>query len=155
MLLTFVLWYLATATIASASFSNLILIAPVGAVAIVLLLHIGWAEIAGPGPVAPSAPAPAQPQAGAAERRFRSGSMRTIGPLMGLFALFVVAIPYLGFDIATFFFVGATLWLLGERRVLFSLTLSLAMAAALSVAALALLSFPMPLGVARTLWGVL
>ena len=71
---------------------------------------------------------------------------------MGLFGLFVAAMPYLGFDIATFFFVIATLWLLGERRVLFSLSLALGISVALSVAALTLLTFPMPLGIARALW---
>ena len=35
----------------------------------------------------------------------------------------MAAIPYVGFDVATFVFVLATLWLLGERRVLFSLSL--------------------------------
>ena len=75
--------------------------------------------------------------------------------LMVLFALFVVGIPYIGFDLATFFFVIATLWLLGERRVVFSLSLALGIAVALSVAALTLLTFPMPLMLARSLWSSL
>jgi len=152
MLLGFVTWYLSTVTLASATFSNLILIAPVSAAAILLLLYIGWKEIARPSAVAPITVSQTEPQTNASASRFRSGSIRTIAALMGLFALFVVAIPYLGFDISTFFFIGATLWLLGERRMLFSLTLALAIAAALSIAALALLTFPMPLGVARVLW---
>lgn len=45
--------------------------------------------------------------------------------------LFVAGIPYLGFDLAIFFFVIAALWLCGERRVLFSLSLALGIAAAL------------------------
>lgn len=145
MLLGFVTWYLSTATIASATFSNLILIAPVSAAAILLLLYIGWKEVARPS-------SQTEPQTNASASRFRSGSIRTIAALMGLFALFVAAIPYLGFDVSTFFFIGATLWLLGERRVLFSLTLAVAISAALSIAALTLLTFPMPLGVARVLW---
>jgi hypothetical protein len=39
--------------------------------------------------------------------------------------------PYLGFDLATLFFIGSTLWLLGQRRVIFYLTLTLAIAARL------------------------
>jgi len=74
---------------------------------------------------------------------------------MVLFGAFVAAIPYAGFDAATFVFVLATLWLLGERRIVFSLSLSLGIAAALSVAALTLLTFPMPLLVARSLWRAL
>jgi hypothetical protein len=149
MLLGFVTWYLTTVTIASATFSNLILIAPVSAAAILLLLYIGWEVIARPSSVAPTT---FSETANASASRFRSGSIRTITALMGLFALFVATIPYLGFDVSTFFFIGATLWLLGERRVLFSLALALAISAALSIAALTLLTFPMPLGVARVLW---
>jgi hypothetical protein len=44
---------------------------------------------------------------------------------MALFATFVIAIPYAGFGIATFAFVAATLWLLGERRPLVTLVLAL------------------------------
>lgn len=151
-LLGFVTWYLLTVTIASATFSNLILIAPVSAAAILLLLHIGWKEIARPSSVAPITLSQTGSHTNTSASRFRSGSIRTIVALMGLFALFVAAIPYLGFDVSTFFFIGATLWLLGERRVLFSLTLAVAISAALSIAALTLLTFPMPLGIARILW---
>jgi hypothetical protein len=45
--------------------------------------------------------------------------------------LFLAGIPYLGFDVATFFCVIAVLWLFGERRVMFSLSLALGIAVAL------------------------
>jgi len=151
-LLGFVIWYLSTVTVASATFSNLILVAPVSAAAILFLLYIGWKEFAGLSSDAPTELAQTEPQSNASAGRFRSGSAGTIAALMGLFALFVAATPYVGFDISTFFFVAATLRLLGERRVIFSLTLAFAVAAALSIAALTLLTFPMPLGVARVLW---
>jgi hypothetical protein len=153
LLLGFVTWYLWTAAAASATFSNLILIAPVGAAAMLLLLYIGVEEIFGliPGATATKT-GQTEASTNAADGRFRSGSLRTIAALMGLFGLFVVSMPYIGFDIATFFFVVATMWLLGERRVIFSLSLALGVAAALSIAALTLLTFPMPLGIARVLW---
>ena len=47
LLLAFVVWYLWTAAAASPTFSNLILIGPVGAVAAALLLYIGASEIFG------------------------------------------------------------------------------------------------------------
>ena len=97
-------------------------------------------------------PGQTEPSAEAAPGRFRTGSLGTSVALMGLFGLFVVAMPYLGFDVATFFFTLATLWLLGERRVIFSLSLALGISAALSLAALTLLTFPIPLGIARSLW---
>jgi hypothetical protein len=156
-MLTFVAWYLSTAAASSPTFSNLILIAPIGAVASALLLYAGFAEYVGRNEkettVAPSEQTKAP--AGAAHGRFRSGSLGAILALMGLFGLFVVAMPYAGFDVACFLFVGSALWLLGERRVLFLLFLSLGIAVTLSIAALTLLTFPIPLGIARLLWSAL
>ncbi len=152
--LAFIVWYLWTAAAASLTFSNLILIAPVGAAAGVLLLYIGLAEIFGWTPAA-GASSVQTGSAAAAHGRFRSGSVGTIAALMGLFGAFVVAIPYIGFDVATFLFVGATLWLLGERHVGVLLSLALGIAAALSLAALTLLTFPMPMAVARAVWSIL
>ena len=155
-ILAFVGWYLWDATVASPTFSNLILIAPVGAVAIVLCFYIASAEITGRHALLQT-DAPGQSETGAAavQSRFRTGSFRTIALLMSFFALFVMAIPYAGFDIATFFFMVATLWLLGERSIFFTLLLALGIATSVSVAALTLLTFPIPMGIARTLWRAL
>jgi hypothetical protein len=155
--LVFVVWYLWTATAASATFSNLILIGPVGALAAALLLYIASAEILGRRrPDTVTTPDNDGRQAAhAPPGRFRSSSIGTVLALMLLFALFVAAMPYVGFDIASFAFTLATLWLLGERRVVFSLSLALATALVISVAALALLTFPIPLGIARALWKML
>lgn len=155
-ILGFLVWYLWTATVASPTFSNLILIAPVGAAAGILLLYIGSTEIVGHKAVAEAtAFGQVATAADASPSRFRAGSLTTIVLLMCLFSLFVAGIPYVGFDVATFFFVLAALWLLGERRVVSSLSLALGISAALSVAALTLLTFPMPLGIARFLWRAL
>lgn len=151
-LLGFVTWYLWTAAAASFTFSNLILIGPVGAVAVVLLLYVGATEFLGRAPSQVPAVSEQTEPPPAAGGRFRSASLGTVAALMGLFGLFVVAIPYIGFDVATFIFVAATMGLLGERRVVYLLGLALGIAAALSIAALTLLSFPMPLTVARALW---
>jgi len=151
-MLAFVVWYLADATVASPTFSNLILIAPVGAVAAVLLLYVGSTEILGRNAVAKTA---ASPTDAVVPGRFRAGSLKTIALLMCLFGLFVAAMPYVGFDVASFIFVVATLWLLGERRVMFSLLLALGISAAISVAALAMLTFPIPMGIARAVWSAL
>lgn len=153
-ILAFLVWYLWTAAVASPTFSNLILIAPVGAVAGILALYVGATEIFGHAAVTRAAAFSAAAEQHAPSR-FRAGSLIKIGLLMVLFGAFVAAIPYAGFDVATFVFVLATLWLLGERRVLFSLSLALGIAAALSVAALTLLTFPMPLLIARSLWRAL
>jgi len=154
-ILAFLVWYLWTATAASPTFSNLILIAPVGALAGVLAMYAGAAELFGHTAVMKGVNFAAGTERHQTPSRFRVGSLVTIGLLMVLFGAFVAAIPYAGFDAATFVFVLATLWLLGERRIVFSLSLSLGIAAALSVAALTLLTFPMPLLVARSLWRAL
>ena len=147
-MLGFLVWYLADATAASPTFSNLILIAPVGAAALILLLYVGAVEIFGHGGV-PKTSASGQSElpAESASSRFRSGSIKAILLLMGLFAIFVAAIPYLGFDVASFFFIAGTLWLLGERRVLMTLAIALGFRRHL-LAALTLLTVPVPLGVA-------
>lgn len=155
LLLAFIVWYLWTAAVSSFTFSNLILIGPVGAVAAALLLYIGSVEIFGRTAAASAASAATNSAAAAAHGRFRSGSLATIGALMGLFGAFVVAIPYIGFDVATFLFVGVTLWLLGERHIAVLLSLALGIAVALSLAALTLLTFPMPMAVARAVWSSL
>ena len=154
--LIFLVWYLWTSTVASPTFSNLILIAPVGAFALILTAYIGLVEIIGVR-ATPSIPQNDQVEARAetTPSRFRAGSLRTITLLMGLFGLFVAAMPYLGFDVASFLFIIATLWLLGERRVIFSLLLALGISAGISIAALALLTFPIPMGIARSLWSAL
>jgi hypothetical protein len=71
------------------------------------------------------------------------------------FGVFVAAISYVGFDIASFLFIAASLWLFGERRVIFTLSLALGISAGISIAALALLTFPVPMGIARSLWRAL
>jgi putative tricarboxylic transport membrane protein len=148
----FLVWYLADATLASPTFSNLILVAPVGAVAVGLLIYVVVAELIGPG-AAVEAAAPAEGGATGDPSRFRTTtSLGSITLLMVFFALFVAAIPYAGFDVATFVFVAATLWLLGERRVAFTLSLALGIAVGISIAAMTLLTFPLPMGVARILW---
>jgi putative tricarboxylic transport membrane protein len=155
LLLAFIVWYLWTAAAASLTFSNLILIAPVGAVAAGLLLYIASVEIFGRMPATSASAVQADSTASTPHGRFRSGSLATIAALMGLFGAFVVTIPYIGFDVATFLFVGATLWLLGERNIVVLLSLALGIAVALSLAALTLLTFPMPLAVARAVWSSL
>ncbi len=154
-ILAFFVWYLADSIAASPTFSNLILIAPVGAVAIGLALLIGSLEIFGNRAVARAVRFERIERTEQGPSRFRSGSIRSIVLLMGLFALFVVALPYLGFDVASFAFIAGALWLLGERRIVFTLVVALCISAAISLAALTLLTVPVPLQIAPVLWRAL
>ena len=156
MIFSFLVWYLCDATAASPTFSNLILIAPVGAFALILSVYILAVEIIGRRALPKTAELDqVEAAAETAPSRFRTGSLTTIALLMGFFGLFVAAIPNLGFDVSSFLFIVATMWLLGERRVLFTLSLGLGISAAISVAALALLTFPIPMGIARYVWRAL
>lgn len=154
-MLAFLVWYLSDAAIASPTFSNLILIGPVGAVAFILLLYVAATEVMGSKAATAIVPAGQEAAPSAEPSRYRTSSLLTIVLLMSFFGLFVAAIPYVGFDVATFFFMIATLWLLGERRVLFTLSLAFGAAIGVSVAALTILTFPIPMGLARVLWRVL
>jgi hypothetical protein len=165
-LLAFIIWYLCDATLASPTFSNLILVAPVGGLAILLGIYIGTVEIFGRH-VLPTRAGKSETKietkietkteaAGHdAQARFRAGAVGTILLLMAFFALFVAAMTYLGFDVATFAFIAATLWLLGERRPWFILSLAFGIAAGVSIAALTILTFPIPMGIARAVWRAL
>src|ERR1700744_5024115 len=82
----FLVWYLSDATLASPTFSNLILIAPVGAVAVGLLIYVAVSEFTG-GPAAPAAEAAAH--ATGNPSRYRGTSLGSIALLMLFFALFV------------------------------------------------------------------
>ncbi len=158
-LLAFIIWYLCDATLASPTFSNLILVAPVGGLAILLGIYIGIVEIFGrhalPMRAATKAETKAETAGDNAQARFRAGAVGTILLLMAFFALFVAAMPYLGFDVATFAFIAATLWLLGERRPWFILSLAFGISAGVSIAALTMLTFPIPMGIARAVWRAL
>jgi|SRR6185437_2771397 hypothetical protein len=90
LLLAFIVWYLWTAAAASLTFSNLILIAPVGAVAAGLLLYIASVEIFGRMPATSASAVQTDSTASTPHGRFRSGSLATIAALMGLFGAFVM-----------------------------------------------------------------
>jgi hypothetical protein len=154
-ILAFVAWYVAEATLASPTFSNLILIAPVGACAAALALFVGTREIFNRHAVAPTIDLHQDEADETTPSRFRSGSVWAILFLMGLFAIYVAAIPYAGFDVASFFFILGTLWLLGERRVIFALSVALGISICISLAALTLLTVPVPMGIAPLLWSAL
>lgn len=66
-------------------------------------------------------------------------------PSMGLFAFYVLSLNWLGFDVGTFLFVGAFLWLQGERRWFWLVAYSLTFAMALALFFSKMLPYPMPL----------
>lgn len=126
--------YLWDAVRASTALLHLILVAPLAVLILGLCLLLLIRTLA---------PAPAAAEAGvvAAPRDDAGGA----GIAIALFAAYVAALPWLGFDAATFLFVAAFLKLHGEasrlRIAVYALTFSFALALGFS----ALLPYPMPM----------
>ena len=112
---------------ASTHIYNLILVAPLTALVLILCV----AEfVAGAQPSDESA-RPAEP-------------VTDVLPVMGLFSAYVLTLNWLGFDVGTALFVGAFLWLQGERRLRWLVGYSLAFALVLTLFFSRMLPYPMP-----------
>jgi hypothetical protein len=151
----FVIWYFWTCVSAAFTFENLILIGPVAVAALLLASYIFASEIFGysrrrTSPINGEAPSTA-----VAAVNVKRGSDRVSVAMMVLFFLFVAAIPYGGFDVASFWYIAVVLFVLGERRVYFVLPLALFTSLGISLIALALLTYPVPTLAAGWLWGML
>ena len=71
--------------------------------------------------------------------------VKDVIPVMALFVFYVATLEWLGFDVGTFVFIGAFLWLHGERRwpwvIGYALAFSMLMALFFSM----MLPYPMPM----------
>lgn len=65
-------------------------------------------------------------------------------PVMGLFSAYVISLNWLGFDVGTALFVGAFLWVQGERRISWLVGYSFAFALTLTLFFSNMLPYPMP-----------
>ena len=64
---------------------------------------------------------------------------------MALFALYIVSLNWLGFDVGTFLFLLASLWFGGERRAVWLAGYALAFSSAASLFFMTMLPYPMPM----------
>lgn len=71
-------------------------------------------------------------------------------PVMTLFATYVITLNWLGFDVGTFLFIGAFLWLHGERRWPWLIGYSFAFASLMALFFSMMLPYPMPMLVLAT-----
>lgn len=69
----------------------------------------------------------------------------SIIPVVSLFAMYVITLPWLGFDVGTFVFVSAFLWLHGEKRWQWTLGYGLVFASLVALFFSAMLPYPMPM----------
>ena len=109
-------WYAADAYMASAKLQNLILIVPGAALCIGLAAGLAYRELRPAG--APAATSDDTTGSGEnnAVTAEESVDERIPPVLLAMLAVYVVAMAWIGFDIATFLFVGAALYLLGQRN---------------------------------------
>lgn len=130
----FTAWYVYDAWSASSRIENLILIAPVAVViAICLATQVAGLAL---GSVA-----------AALETKTRPPLDRSVLWLMAAFVAYVVSLMFVGFDVATFFFVLVSCWMLGERRPL----VLVIYAAAVSVVCVVLFASIQPIPFERTI----
>lgn len=139
---TVVIWYFFDTLGASRRIENMIFIVPVSAVAVVLcgiiIIQIlrrilAARHEADATDTAIGTPAPE----GSLLRRLRPGMVA------GLFVVYVLSLERVGFDLATFLFVAATLAIQGERQPLIVIGYSFAFAAALTYGFRLLLPYPL------------
>lgn len=112
---------------ASTHIYNLILVAPLTALVLIPCV----AEFVTGARPSDKAPQPAEP-------------VTDVLPVMGLFSAYVLTLNWLGFDVGTALFVGAFLWLQGERRLLWLVGYSLTFALILTLFFSRMLPYPMP-----------
>ena len=125
----FTLWYLLEAWSASSKAENLILILPIA----VLTLIMCTLELV------------QQLRQGVTPAHCEREPTNTVAPVIGLFAAYVIALEWLGFDLATVLFVGAFLWLQGERRWPWVAGYSLCFGMLVAVFFSNMLPYPMPM----------
>ena len=123
-----VIWYLFDAYSASSHFANLILILPVSILVLVLCLIEFISQLRGLHEPPPDL-----------------DPIASMLPVILLFVAFVLSLEWLGFDVGTFAFICAFLWLHGERRIIWILAYSISFALLMSLFFSAMLPYPMPM----------
>ncbi len=127
-------WYLWDTWQASTEIYNLIFVLPLAIIILLLCLTTFLRELIF---ASPSPDLPTERQSGDAEP--------SIMPTVLLFAGYVLSLPWLGFDVGTFAFVGLFLQLAGEKRWWWVLGYSLAFAFCSALFFSFMLPYPMPL----------
>ena len=143
--------YLADAWAASSSLRNLVLLVPVSTLSLILCAFIvvdvvrgfggGRQGVEGAGEEAQAA------RSGPTVKTVHGRSLvERFKPvvLMALFALYILTLPWLGFDVGSAVFVAAALVLDGERRLWLTAAVSIGFALAATLLFRWLLPYPMP-----------
>ncbi|HEY6259770.1 MAG TPA: tripartite tricarboxylate transporter TctB family protein [Xanthobacteraceae bacterium] len=133
------LWYFLDARAASANVQNLVLIQPLAILVAILWITILRETIQ----VEPTAEA--QEQRPARREQLDGPTALKVFGSMGLLGLYVASMSAIGLDLATFVYVLASLFLLGERRLAVLLAVPVVFTAIVVIAFDRLLATPLPL----------
>ena len=140
-LFIFVLWYLYDSYQASQHILNLILILPVSVLVFLLCLSQFIREYFGNLSTNKEALPKPKPQS----TLDAPESIRTVLPIMGLFILYVITLPLLGFDVGSFIFLAAYLWFHKERRWVWIIGYAFCFALMTSLFFSKMLTYPIPM----------
>ena len=80
----------------------------------------------------------------------QSEPIAAVLPVMLLFSVYVLTLRWVGFDVGTTFFIGAYLWLQGERRVAWLAAYAISFGLLISLFFSYMLPYPMPMLVLAT-----
>ncbi|MEF2553151.1 tripartite tricarboxylate transporter TctB family protein [Aurantimonas sp. A2-1-M11] len=134
---SFSIWYFLDARSVSSEVENLLLIGPASALSLVLCVAILVREV----PKLRMTAAPAAPRGDEAKSfRERYGVVAAIIALV----VYVVLMPWLGFDVGTFLFIAASMLIQGERRWWAILSFAAIMAVLTVYSMESILSVPVP-----------
>lgn len=120
--------YCVDAVRASTQVLNLILVLPVTAIVLALCIAQFVQNVRQPPAIAD-----------------RQDAVKDVLPVAGLFAAYIVSLPWLGFDVGTCLFIAVFLWWHGERRWPWLIGYSLGVAFALAMFFSRMLPYPMPM----------
>lgn len=127
--------YLTDAWMASPKVRNLVLVLPASILSLVLCVIVAWSSF----------------RSGADDDSTEAAESRSTfdrfkpALLMALFALYVLTVPWLGFDVGSALFVAAALLLDGERRIVLLAAVSIIFSCVATLVFHWLLPYPMPL----------
>jgi len=130
----FVVWYLLEAWGASGKTENLILILPISVITLVLCALELFQQL----------------RQGVTQEHQNREAVSSVLPVMALFAGYVIALEWLGFDLATVIFVAAFLALQGERRAPWLVGYSVCFGMLVALFFSNMLPYPMPMSLLPT-----
>ena len=136
------IWYMMDAYAASSKVANLLLIVPIGVISLGFLIAIVIQVL-----TEVFKPAKVDSQTESKKEAQTQENVKKIFLAMVLLALYVLIIPTIGFDIATFLFIGVMLFAQGERKWTWLIVFPLIFSFLVSQFFSAMIPYPMPMAI--------